>query len=117
MAELLARLQVLQKRDSKASTLLQVGDLSFDTKSLQIRRKQEPIALNASCRKLLQLLMQRSPGVVSRETLEYALWGDEPPDDNVLKIHIHNLRQKVDKPFPQAYIKTIRGEGYQLSDL
>ena len=117
MAELLARLQVLQKRNSNPSTLLQVGDLSFDTKNLQIRRDQASIALNASGRKLLQMLMQRSPAVVSRETLEYVLWGDEPPDDNVLKIHIHNLRQKVDKPFSQAYIKTIRGEGYQLTDL
>jgi DNA-binding response OmpR family regulator len=117
MDELLARLQVLQKRDSNNSTVLQVGDLSFDTQNLQIKREQELIALNSSCRKLLQILMQRSPRVVSRKTLEYTLWGDEPPDDNVLKIHIHNLRQKVDKPFPQAYIKTIRGEGYQLTDL
>jgi DNA-binding response OmpR family regulator len=117
MAELLARLQVLQKRDSNTSTVLQVGDLSFDTKTLRINREQEDITLNTFSRKLLQILMQRSPSVVSRESLEYVLWGDEPPDDNVLKIHIHNLRQRIDKPFLQAYIKTVRGEGYQLTDL
>ena len=117
MAELLARLQVLQKRDRNTSTVLQVGDLSFDTRNLQIRREQAQIVLDASGRKLLQMLMQRSPRVVSRETLEYVLWGDDPPDDNVLKIHIHNLRQKVDKPFTQPYIRTVRGEGYQLTDL
>jgi DNA-binding response OmpR family regulator len=117
MAELLARLQALQKRDSNTSTVLKVGDLSFDTKTLQINRDQEAISLTASGRKLLQVLMQRSPGVVSRQSLEYVLWGDDPPDDNVLKIHIHNLRQKIDNPFQRAYIKTVRGEGYQLTDL
>ena len=117
MAELLARLQALQKRKSSTSTLLQVGDLSFDTQNLKISREQKLITLNNSCRKLLQILMHRSPGVVSRETLEYTLWGDDPPDSNVLKIHIHKLRQKIDGPFQKDYLKTVRGEGYQLDDL
>ena len=55
MAELLARLQVLQRRDSNISTVLQVGDLSFDTKNLQIKREQELIALNSPVKMRLRI--------------------------------------------------------------
>lgn len=114
--ELLARLNALLKRNKPRSHLLQVGDLSFDTQSMLIQRDNQVIELNASCRKILMMLMQHSPNVVRRTMLEHALWGDELPDNDILKIHVHNLRQKIDKPFKKEYIKTVRGLGYQLSD-
>lgn len=114
MPELLARLQVLVKRNKPRGQQLVIGDLSFDTKSLVVKRDKQVIDLNASCRKILLILMQQSPNVVSRSMLEHELWGDELPDNDILKIHIHNLRQKIDKPFKGDYIKTIRGSGYQL---
>lgn len=114
MPELLARLQVLVKRNKPRGQQLVIGDLSFDTKSLVVKRENQVIDLNASCRKILLILMQQSPNVVSRSLLEHELWGDELPDNDILKIHIHNLRQKIDKPFKGDYIKTIRGSGYQL---
>jgi DNA-binding response OmpR family regulator len=116
MAELLARLNVLVKRKQARTNVMKVGDLSFDTKSLAIIREGKPIELNSSCRKILNILMQKSPNVVSRSSLEHELWGDELPNSDILKIHIHNLRQKIDKPFENEYLKTIRGVGYQLND-
>jgi len=116
MPELLARLQVLAKRNQPRHSKLIVGDLSFDTKTLEITRENKHIELNASCRKILSILMRHSPDVVTRKTLEHELWGDELPDSDILKIHVHNLRQKIDKPFKKEYIKTVRGSGYQLSE-
>lgn len=114
--ELIARLKILGKRTNSRETILRVGDLSYDTKRLQAKREGKIIDLNSSCRTLLALLMKRSPETVSRQALAHALWGDELPEGDVLKIHIHNLRQKIDKPFDRAYLKTVRGSGYQLSD-
>ena len=116
MEELLARLKVIQKRKTRSDTSLTVGELEFNITQSSISRGGVAIHLNPSCKKILCVLMQRSPEVVSREALEYELWGDNPPDGNGLKTHIHSIRQEVDKPFPQGYIKTIRGSGYQITD-
>ena len=61
--------------------------------------------------------MQRSPKVVSRSEIAYKIWGDTPPDADVLKVHIHHLRNAIDKPFAEALLHTIRGVGYKLQSL
>ncbi len=43
--------------------------------------------------------MQASPAAVTRERLEHALWGDDPPDGDMLRSHIYELRRSVDGPF------------------
>jgi DNA-binding response OmpR family regulator len=59
--------------------------------------------------------MQKSPAVVRREVLETALWGDEPPDSDSLRSHIHALRQQLDKPFPIPLLQTVHGVGFRLA--
>ena len=59
--------------------------------------------------------MQRSPAVVRREALEEALWGDDCPDSDSLRSHIHQLRQAIDKPFASALLHTVHGVGYRLA--
>ena len=60
--------------------------------------------------------MQRSPHVLRREALEEALWGDDCPDSDSLRSHIHQLRQTIDKPFPTPLLHTVHGVGYRLAD-
>ncbi|MNF98473.1 putative transcriptional regulatory protein YedW [compost metagenome] len=55
--------------------------------------------------------------MVRREVLEEALWGDNFPDSDSLRSHIHQLRQALDKPFPRPLLHTIHGIGYRLVDL
>ncbi|WP_456238837.1 helix-turn-helix domain-containing protein [Sansalvadorimonas verongulae] len=55
--------------------------------------------------------MQASPSVVPQQKLMQALWGDEAPDSNSLRVLLHNLRQRVDKPFPTPLIHTVPGKG------
>ncbi len=114
MAELLARMNVLVERQQPKTRILQVGNLIYNLDTQKISHEGVTIELNSSCRKILKLLMKKSPNVVSKNDLEYTLWGDEIPKKEVLKIHIHTLRQKIDKAFNTEYLHTIRGSGYIL---
>ena len=54
--------------------------------------------------------------MVRREALEEALWGDDIPDSDSLRSHIHQLRQTIDKPFTTPLLHTIHGVGFRLTD-
>ena len=79
--------------------MLEVEDLRLDLGTLEASRAGQPLHLYPACRKLLETLMQASPAAVSRERLEHALWGDNPPDGDMLRSHIYELRRSVDGPF------------------
>ena len=66
--------------------------------------------------KLLEILMRKSPAVVRREVLEDALWGDDCPDSDSLRSHVHQLRQVIDKPFTTPLLHTLHGVGYRLAE-
>ncbi|MFB3079950.1 MAG: winged helix-turn-helix domain-containing protein, partial [Lysobacterales bacterium] len=72
------------------------------------------IYLNPIGLKLLHRLMESSPNVVSRAELETEVWGDEMPDSDSLRVHIHSLRGAIDKPFGTNMIQTRHGIGYRL---
>lgn len=117
LPELEARLGALVRRGrgEAARTHLLVEDLSFDLDRLRIERGGRRIELGPIPLRILELLMQRSPGVVRREELERAIWGDDPPDSDALRAHIHALRNAVDRDSAVALVHTIRGIGYQLA--
>lgn len=73
------------------------------------------LELNPIQRKLLQELMQHSPKVVKREQLEAVVWGDMPPDKDILRTHIYSLRNIIDKPYAQKLLHTVHGVGYRLA--
>ncbi len=116
LKELEARLQALVKRLHKFgdSKQLCVADLQFDLNTLQVTRQGIPLDLNPTQRKILELLMRQSPNVVSREQLESAVWGDIPPDNDILRTHIYSLRAIIDKPFSHKLLQTVRSVGYRL---
>ena len=107
---LLARVQGRQRRK-----LLQVHDLMLDLATLEVMRAGQPLHLYPACRKLLETLMQASPAAVTRQQLEHALWGDDPPDGDMLRSHIYELRRSVDGPFPVKLIHTLPRTGYRLA--
>jgi DNA-binding response OmpR family regulator len=119
LLELDARLGALVRRATprKLTTPLQISGLSYDPNTLLAQRDGQPIKLNPSTRRLLVLLMQNSHRVVTRQELERELWGDEPPDGDVLRAHMYALRNAVDKPFQRKLLHTHHGEGYRLAAL
>jgi DNA-binding response OmpR family regulator len=112
-----ARLQVLARRTkSHATRTLAIADLEFNLDTLEVRRAGESIQLNPTALKILQALMESSPSVVTRNELETKVWGEELPDSDSLRVHIHGLRAAIDKPFPTALIQTRHGIGYRIVD-
>ncbi|MCL2524222.1 MAG: response regulator transcription factor [Betaproteobacteria bacterium] len=116
LAELEARIEAVLRRTFGARQRLQVADLALDPDTWHVMRGGQTLRLSPACFKLLEILMRRSPGVVRRETLESALWGDDPPASDSLRSHLHLLRQAVDKPFPQPLLHTVHGVGYRLAE-
>ncbi|HYQ39874.1 MAG TPA: response regulator transcription factor [Pseudomonas sp.] len=117
LSELAARIEaVLRRSQGSSQRVLQVADLSYDLDTLEVSRGGRRLKLNPLGLKLLALLMQKSPHVLRREALEEALWGDDCPDSDSLRSHIHQLRQVIDKPFPQPLLHTVHGLGYRLAE-
>lgn len=116
LVELRARLDALQRRARTAVRVLRVADLEYDLDTLIAQRAGRTLTLNPTQRTLLELLMRNTHRVVTRGELEAALWGDEVPDDDILRVHIYTLRQIVDRPFPQKLLCTVHGIGYRLTD-
>jgi DNA-binding response OmpR family regulator len=115
LPELHARVEaVLRRSQSHYGNQLTVGDLSYDLDTLQVIRRGRPLKLSPVGLKLLEKLMKSSPHVVRRESLQEILWGDDIPDSDSLRSHIHLLRQVVDKPFAPPLIHTVHGIGYCL---
>lgn len=92
----------------------QCGPIRIDVQTRQVFRDHTQLRLNPTCYALLLLLVQHHPTPISREQIEYHIWDDDPPDEDVLRKHIYQLRQIVDKPFAQPLIKTLPKVGYVL---
>ena len=117
LVELDLRLKALLRRASGshgAATVLRVGELSFDTGTYKLLRAGVAISLTKTGYILLTCLMREAPRLVSRDKLEHAVWGDDRPDSDALRTHIHALRQALDKPFPFAMLRTVPGIGFHL---
>ena len=121
MAELEARLTALisRRRGTIASSLIEHKGLSFDTRTRIVKRAGVSIDLSPTGFRILRILLRESPGVVTRETLENELWGDDVPDSDALRSHIYILRKAVDRPFEKEHgslIKTVKGVGLKIEE-
>ena len=117
LPELEVRLEALLARAAGRDRVrvLEVHDLRLDLATLEASRAGTRLHLYPACRKLLEVLMQASPAAVTRERLEYALWGDDPPDGDMLRSHVYELRRSVDGPFDTKLIQTLPRVGYRLA--
>lgn len=119
LPELEVRLEaVLARAQGRGrARVLQVADLRLDMTTLEASRAGQALHLYPACRRLLEVLMQASPAAVTRDRLEQALWGDDPPDGDMLRSHVYELRRSVDGPFPVKLIHTLPRVGYRLGVL
>jgi DNA-binding response OmpR family regulator len=117
LEELDARLRALIRRAGGGfeGQVMRVGDLEFDTGTLQVKRQGKTLTLTPIGMKLLMALMKASPRVLSRRALEREAWGDIAPDSDALRSHLYNLRKAIDKPFEQPLLHNVPGMGYRLS--
>jgi DNA-binding response OmpR family regulator len=115
--ELLARIRALLRRGSDLKEIvLTVGDLSIDTRSHAVRRKDEPINLTAKEYALLEYLVRRRGEVVSRADISEHVWEETyDPFSNLIEVYIQRLRRKLDPAGTMPLLHTRRGEGYMLA--
>lgn len=118
LREIEARLKALTRRARGTTTMqtLRVGDLEYDPALLRLRRGKRTFSLPPIPLKLLDALLRASPRVVRREELERAAWGDNPPDSDALRAHMHVLRNAVDGAGEAPLITTVRGFGYRIAE-
>ena len=119
MQELEARLRAILRRSQRNNTadIIEVGDLSLNTGTLEVRRQGQVINLMPIGLRLLSALMKASPNVVTREELEQYVWGDVMPDSDALRSHLYNLRKAIDRNFDEPLLHTVHGAGYRLAAL
>ncbi|MBD7977396.1 heavy metal response regulator transcription factor [Serpens gallinarum] len=117
-AELLARVRTLLRRGPpRESAEFQVADLQLDLLRRQVTRQGERINLTNKEFALLHLLMSREGEVLSRAFIAAQVWQmNFDSDTNVVDVAIRRLRAKVDDPYPQKLIHTVRGMGYLLGE-
>jgi len=108
------RAMIRRQRGQSSPETLQVGDLLFDTGTMELKRGDSQIKLSPIGLKILRILMQQSPRVVSRRDIERQVWGDILPDSDTLRSHMYNLRKCIDKPFDDQILHTIQNSGYRL---
>ena len=120
LAELLARLRNLVKRNTSSATeatRLRVLDLELDLLRREASRSGEILNLTPQEFVLLEYLCRNAGRVVTRSMILDAVWGMRiQPDTNVVDVHIYRLRGKVDTSGRQPLIRTLRGVGYVLKD-
>ena len=117
LKELALRIDALELRQAPNQVrVLHVGDLSLNVDSWQAKRQDKELDLHTASLRILEVLMRASPNVVSRQDLEYLLWGDTPPDSDPLRSHMYELRREIDKDFDLKMLKTMRGVGFALID-
>ena len=120
LAELLARLRNLVKRNSTLNTeatRLRVLDLELDLLRREASRGGEILSLTPQEFVLLEYLCRNAGRVVTRSMILDQVWGMRiQPDTNVVDVHIYRLRGKVDTDARRPLIRTLRGVGYVLRD-
>jgi DNA-binding response OmpR family regulator len=117
LQELEVRIHALTRRvSSTAQHKLSIADLDYDPLTHTATRNTRKLNLTATTLKILELLMRETHRVVKREEIERALWGDNPPDSDSLRTHMHSLRTTLEKEQEKPLLKTIRGIGYRLTD-
>ncbi len=118
LAELLARVRVLLRRahPGRAETArLQVGDLAIDLIRREARRGDRHLPLSPQEFALLEYLCRNAGRVVTRTMILDDVWKMRfDPGTNIVDVHIHRLRSKVDGETEPPLIRTVRGLGYVL---
>ena len=115
--ELLARVRSLLRRGEQVSApdVLKVDDLELDPARHRAYRNGQRIDLTTKEFALLHLLMRRSGEVLSRTQIISLVWDmNFDCDTNVVEVSIRRLRAKIDDPFENKLIHTLRGVGYVL---
>ncbi len=114
---LLARVRALLRRASGREPVpVSVGDLHVDSASRRVWRGETEVSLTAREFDVLEFLVRRAGQVLAKDEILAGVWDDDfDGDPNIVEVYVGRLRRKVDEPFGQHTIETLRGAGYRAS--
>jgi len=117
-SELLARIRnILRRGPNRQPDSIRVLDLEIDFARHKAHRGGKRLDLSPKEFAILWLLARHIGEVLSRTLISEHVWDiNFDSDANVVDVAIRRLRQKVDDPFPNKLIHTVRGVGYVLED-
>ena len=114
--ELFSRIRALVRRANRqGDPILRVSDLQLDPKAMKVVRARKIINLSAKEFAVLEYLMRNKNKVISKDKIVSHVWNyqaDVLP--STVEVHMKHLRDKIDAPFKQQLIKTVRGFGYEI---
>ncbi|BEU96262.1 heavy metal response regulator transcription factor [Acidovorax sp. DW039] len=119
-SELCARVQVLLRRalgprEASEPTVLALADLQLDLLRRRAARAGQRLDLTAKEFLLLSLFLRRQGQVLSRTLIAEQVWDmNFDSDTNVVEVAIRRLRTKMDVPFDNPLLHTVRGMGYVM---
>lgn len=124
--ELTARVQAQLRRyyklnqnnitDKNESGKITLGELELDKNSCELKKKGVPLTLTTTEYKIFVYLSNNPGRVFTKRQIYENVWEDEYCyDDNTVRIHVSNLRDKIeDDSKNPKYLKTVRGLGYKI---
>lgn len=96
---------------------LTLADLQVDLGRRRATRAGQRIDLSAKEFQLLSLLLRRKGEVLSRTEIAEQVWDvNFDHGTNVIDVAVRRLRNKLDLPFKQPLLHTVRGMGYVLEE-
>ncbi|HEX4161504.1 MAG TPA: response regulator transcription factor [Acidimicrobiales bacterium] len=117
ISELFARVRALQRRPPLTTPpVLECADLRLDPSTRVVSVSGQPIAATAIETSLIELLLRRSPAVVTRRMIALQVWDDEADavGSNTIDVHVGRVRAKLSGS--GAQIETVRGLGYRMNE-
>lgn len=116
LTELSARLRAITRRSEHSEAeVLQVGDILLDPAGHRVTRDGTSVDLTPKEFALLELFMRRRGEVLSRSAILDHVWDFAyEGGSNVVDVYVRYLRDKVDRPFGERSIETVRGVGYRF---
>lgn len=121
LGELVARVNVLFRRidkNVKKDNLIRYKDITLDGNLKNVFINNNKLELTAKEYLIMELFMKNKERIFSKEAIYEAVWGEEYlEDDNAVKTHMSNLRNKLKKASNnEEYIETVWGLGYRLKN-
>lgn len=116
LSELVARIHTVLRRTRGAlGDEMKYADVTLDRRRRRVTRGNDVIELSGKEFLLLQLLIEHQSQVLTRAFIAERVWDVRyDGDSNVVDVNIRRLRAKIDDPYPQKLIHTVRGRGYVI---
>ncbi|WP_083840216.1 response regulator transcription factor [Saccharomonospora xinjiangensis] len=115
---LVAQIKAVLRRASKGHRgPLRIGALTIDRAKREVRWHDQPVPLSPREFALLDTLAGRVGTVVPKEDLLREVWGDEQAATrNVVEVYVGYVRRKLEAAGANAFVRTVRGHGYVVSE-